>query len=151
MIRADQVHGVTEHGVGDGEGERGSARHPPAGAQVSQLNPQHLHDHLVVQGQIEVMLVCKLQVRTGQVSACPSCPWTQPRLSLTAALIPARCFQRNRSILLIIHLSRGSQTNRPVTCAGAVEGKGARPHLFTAPRMRVGVPGPISLCPKGNQ
>lgn len=34
MSQADQVHGVTEHGMGDGEGERGSARHPPAGAQV---------------------------------------------------------------------------------------------------------------------
>lgn len=44
----------------DGEGERGSARHPPAGAQVGQLNPQHLYDHLIVQGQVEVMLVGEL-------------------------------------------------------------------------------------------
>lgn len=48
--QSDQVYGVTEHGVGDGEGERGSARHPPAGAQVGQFDSQHLHDHLVVQG-----------------------------------------------------------------------------------------------------
>lgn len=137
MIQADQVHGVTEHGVGDWEGERGSARHPPAGAQVSQLNPQHLYDHLIVQGQIEVMLVCKLQVRTGQVRGCSSFPSTQPQLSFTAALILVLCFQRNSSILVIIHLSWGSQTNRPATCTGAVEGKGARLHLFTTPQMRI--------------
>lgn len=74
MDQENQVHGVTEHGVGDWEGERGSACHPPAGAQVGQLDPQHLHDHLVVQGQVEVMLVSKLQVRKGQVRGCPSFP-----------------------------------------------------------------------------
>ena len=83
----------------DGEGERGSARHPPAGAQVGQLNPQHLHDHLVVQGQVEVMLVGELQVTTGQVQHCPAFPSTQPQLSFTAALILAFCFQRRDSTL----------------------------------------------------
>lgn len=136
MIQADQVHGITEHGVGDREGECGSARHPPAGAQVSQLNPQHLHDHLVVQGQIEVMLVGKLQIRTGPVSGCPSFPSTRPQLSFTAALILVPCFQRNSSILVIIQLSGGSQTNRPVPCTGAVEGKVAWLNLFTTPQMR---------------
>lgn len=34
-----EIPGVTKHGAADGEGERGSARHPPAGAQVGQLDP----------------------------------------------------------------------------------------------------------------
>lgn len=51
---------VTEHGVRDGEGERGSAGHAPARAQVGQLDPQHLHHHVVVQGQVEVVLVSEL-------------------------------------------------------------------------------------------
>lgn len=76
MDQANQVRAVTEHGMGDWEGECGSARHPPAGAQVGQLDPQHLHNHLVVQGQVEVMLVSELQVRKGQVRGCPSFPST---------------------------------------------------------------------------
>lgn len=84
----------------DGEGERGSARHPPAGAQVGQLNPQHLHDHLIVQGQVEVMLVGELQVTTGQVHHCPAFPSTPPQLSFIAALIFGFCFQRRDSTLV---------------------------------------------------
>lgn len=105
MRQADQVHGVTEHGVRDGEGERGSACHPPAAAQVGQLDPQHLHDHLVVQRQVEVMLVGELQVRTGQVKGSPSCPSTRPQLSSTAALSLACCLQRRGSILAAVHPS----------------------------------------------
>lgn len=55
----------------DREGECGTAGHPPAGAQIGQLDPQHLHNHLVVQGQVEVMLVGELKVRTGQVKGPP--------------------------------------------------------------------------------
>lgn len=72
----------------DGEGERGSARHPPAGAQVGQLDPQHLHHHFVVQGQVEVMLVSELKVRTDQLKkGYPSFISTQHQLSLKTALI----------------------------------------------------------------
>lgn len=56
--------------MSDGEGKRGSACHPPAGAQVSQLDPQHLYHHLIVQGQVEVMLVGELKVRGDQVKGC---------------------------------------------------------------------------------
>lgn len=51
----------------DGEGKRGSARHAPARAQMCQLDPQHLHHHVVVQGQVEVVLVGELQGKPGQV------------------------------------------------------------------------------------
>lgn len=78
MNQADQVQRLTEHGVGDGEGERGSACHSPAGAEVGQLDPQHLHDHLIVQGQVEVMLVGELQVRSGPVKGCPPFPRHNP-------------------------------------------------------------------------
>lgn len=115
--------------MGDGEGERGSARHPPAGAQVGQLDPQHFHNHLVVQGQVEVMLVGELQIRTGQVKGCPSFPSTQPQLSFTAALILVLCFHRRGSILAVIRPLCGNpcnQTNRLVACPGAVERYTAR-------------------------
>jgi hypothetical protein len=55
----------------DREGESGSAGHPPAGAQIGKFDPQHLHNHLIVQGQVEVMLVSELKVRTGQVKGHP--------------------------------------------------------------------------------
>lgn len=55
----------------DRKGECGAAGHPPAGAQIGQLDPQHLHNHLVVQGQVEVMLVRELKVRTGQSQGPP--------------------------------------------------------------------------------
>lgn len=68
----DGVHGITEHGVRDRKGECGAAGHPPAGTQIGQLDPQHLHNHLIVQGQVEVMLVSELKVRTSQVKGHPS-------------------------------------------------------------------------------
>lgn len=140
MNQADEVYGVTEHGVGDGEGERRSARHPPAGAQVGQLDPQHLHDHLVVEGQVEVMLVGELQVRTGQVKGCPSCPPTPAQLLSAVALILVLCLQRRGSILAVIRPLWGSchnQANHPVACPGAGEGKGTWLELFTAPQLRI--------------
>lgn len=70
----------------DREGECGAAGHPPAGAQIGQLDPQHLHNHLVVQGQVEVMLVGELKVRTGKVKGHPSLIPTRHQ-SLKAALI----------------------------------------------------------------
>lgn len=51
---------ITQHAAGDGESERGPSCHPPAGGEIRQLCPQHLHDHLVVQCQIEVVLIQKL-------------------------------------------------------------------------------------------
>lgn len=50
----------TEHGVGDGEGDGWSPSHPPAAAQVGEVRPQHLHNHLVVKSQVELLLVYKL-------------------------------------------------------------------------------------------
>lgn len=63
----DGDHGITEHGVRDREGESGAASHPPAGAQIGQFDPQHLHNHLVVQGQVEVMLVSELGCKSEDV------------------------------------------------------------------------------------
>ena len=53
----------TEHALGDGEGDGGSAGHPPAGGEVGEVRPQHLHHHLVVQGQVELLVVYELGER----------------------------------------------------------------------------------------
>lgn len=51
---------LTKHGVQDGKGDGGAARHSPAAAQVGEVCAQHLHYHLVVQGQIELLLIYEL-------------------------------------------------------------------------------------------
>jgi len=51
---------LTQHGLGDGEGDGGPAGHPPPGGQVGDLRPQHLNDHLVVQSQVELLVVHEL-------------------------------------------------------------------------------------------
>lgn len=91
----DGDHGITEHGVRNREGESGAASHPPAGAQIGQFDPQHLHNHLVVQGQVEVMLVSELKVRTGHVKVHPSLFPTEHLSSGTALilnLLPGKMF-----------------------------------------------------------
>lgn len=103
MTQPDGIWEITEHGVCDGEGECRSACHPPAGTQVGQLDPQHLHHHLIVQGQVEVMLVSELKVRTDQVKSHPSFISTQYQLSLRAALILEFCCQGRCSVLSLIH------------------------------------------------
>lgn len=132
---------ICEHGVGDGEGEHGSARHPPAGAQVGQLNPQHLHDHLVVQGQVEVMLVGELKVKTGQVKAilylscnisCHS--WQHSFLSFVARerLGPGFNLSDHEAACLWIRQINLSPAEKPLCFIGA-EGESAFLDSFSAP------------------
>lgn len=52
----------TQHAPGDWESERGPSSHPPAGGQVGQLSPQHLHDHLIIQSQVEMVLIQELEI-----------------------------------------------------------------------------------------
>lgn len=51
---------LTQHALGDGEGECGPPGHPPTGREVGQFCPQHVHNHLVIQGQVEMVLVDEL-------------------------------------------------------------------------------------------
>ena len=66
---------LTQHALCDGEGECGSSSHPPAGGQIGQLCSQHFHDHLVVQGQVEVVLVQELRQTQQAHRASPQVPW----------------------------------------------------------------------------
>lgn len=50
----------TQHAAGDGESEGGPSGHPPAGRKVGQLRSQHLHNHLIIQSQVEMVLVEEL-------------------------------------------------------------------------------------------
>lgn len=56
---------LTEHGLRDGEGDGGPPGHPPAAAEVREVRPQHLHDHLVVESQVELLLVDELRGKQG--------------------------------------------------------------------------------------
>ena len=62
-VRGECACGPTEHALRDGEGDGGSAGHPPAGGEVGEVRAQHLHDHLVVQGQVELLVVYELGER----------------------------------------------------------------------------------------
>ena len=142
-VRADQVHGLTEHGMRDGEGERGSARHPPAGAQVGQLNPQHLYDHLIVQGQVEVMLVGELQVTTGQVQHCPafpphnlSCHSPQHQSLHFVSREETQPWLHHGAFLVTTPIDL-PQPGARAPLALTVGGKGARLGLFMAPQMGI--------------
>ena len=54
------MRSFTQHALSDRECEGRSSSHPPAGREISKLCSQHLHDHLVIQSQVEVMLVNEL-------------------------------------------------------------------------------------------
>lgn len=55
----------TKHRLGNGEGDGGAPGHPPPGRQVGDFRPQHLHDHLVVQRHVELLVVDELR-REGE-------------------------------------------------------------------------------------
>lgn len=59
------LRSLTEHAVWNGEGDGRSSCHPPVRAQVEEVDTQHLHDHVIVQGQIELMMVDKLDIGSG--------------------------------------------------------------------------------------
>lgn len=54
------VSGLTQHRLRNGKSNSGTSSHPPSGRQVGDLSPQHLHDHLVVQGHVELLVVNEL-------------------------------------------------------------------------------------------
>lgn len=55
-----RVCALTQHSLRNGKSDGGSSRHPPPGREVGDFSPQHLHDHLVVQGQVELLVVDEL-------------------------------------------------------------------------------------------
>lgn len=57
----DSRRRLTQHRLRHGEGDRRPSGHPPPGRQVGDFGPQHLHDHLVVQGQVELLVVDELE------------------------------------------------------------------------------------------
>lgn len=54
---------VTKHALCDGKSECRSASHSPTGGEVGQLSPQHLNNHLIIKGQVEMMLINELRRR----------------------------------------------------------------------------------------
>lgn len=51
---------LTEHGLGDGEGDSRPAGHSPARGQVGKVSTQHLHNHPVIKGQVKLLVINKL-------------------------------------------------------------------------------------------
>lgn len=51
---------VTQHAAGDGKSECRPSCHSPARGEIGKLCAQHLHNHLVVQCQVEMVLIQKL-------------------------------------------------------------------------------------------
>lgn len=61
MLQTGQA--LTQHGLGDRNGDRGTTSHSPAGRKVGDFCAQHLHDHMVVQCKVKLMVIDKLDTK----------------------------------------------------------------------------------------
>lgn len=121
--------------MGDGEGDGRLSRHPPAAAEVREVCPQHLHNHLVVESQVELLLVYEL--RGQQETSAALTPATKslqchPCLPTSAKPGQPQCAQEKCSFAPTAHptlpgrcqysLERDSQTSEQLLATNSYRG-----------------------------